>query len=126
MNHHNIELLFESGIGLVIYDAAISQQRMRFLLAHITFHDKNTHKDRWSSDIFSTARDIFEMFNKNCSKYVIPSEYLAIDETLYPMRHQIAFRQYNPKKPHKYELLLKSINDSSFSFTCKAAPYAGK
>ena len=27
---------------------------------------------------------------------VIPSEYLSIDETLYPMRRQIGFQQYNP------------------------------
>ena len=38
------------------------------------------------------------------------------------MRHQIAFRQYNPKKPHKYG----SINDSRFSFTYKAVPYTRK
>ena len=66
------------------------------------------------------------MFNKNCSKYVIPFEYLATNGTLYPTRHEIAFRQYNPKEPHKYGLLLKSINDSRFPFTDEAAPYAGK
>ena len=32
MNHHNIELLFKYGIGLDIFGATISQQRMRFLL----------------------------------------------------------------------------------------------
>ena len=42
------------------------------------------------------------------------------------MRHQIAFRQYNPRNPHKYGLLLNSIDDSRFAFTYKAAPYAGK
>ena len=123
MNHHNIELLFKSGIGQDIFGATVSQQRMRFLLAHIAFDDKSRCKDQWLSDRFAAGRDIFEMFNKNC---VIPSEYLAIDETLYPMRHQKSFRQYNPKKPHKYGLLLKSINDSRFHFTYKAAPYAGK
>ena len=66
------------------------------------------------------------MFDKNCSKYVIPAEYIAINETLYPMRHQIAFRQYNGKKPHKYILILKSIHDSCFHFTYKAAPYVEK
>ena len=102
MNHHNIELLFKSGIGPDIFGATMSQRRMRFLLAHITFDDKSTRKDRWPSDRFAAGRDICEMFNKNCSKYVTPSEYLAIDGVLYPKRHQIAFRQYNPKKPHKY------------------------
>ena len=42
------------------------------------------------------------------------------------MWHQIVFRQYNPKKLHKYGLLHKSINDSRFPFTYKATPYAGK
>ena len=89
-------------------------------------NSESTLKDRWPSDRFAAGRDIFQMFNKNCSKYVISSEYRAIDKKLYPMRHQIAFRQYNPKRPHKYGLLLKSINDSRFPFTYKAAPYANK
>ena len=92
MNHCNIELLFKSGIGPDIFSATISQQRMRFLLAHITFDDKSTRKDRYPSYRFPTGRYIFEMFNKNCSNYVIPSEYLAINETFYPMMYQIAFR----------------------------------
>lgn len=57
---------------------------------------------------------------------MFPSEYIAIDETLYPMRHQIAFRQYNPNKPAKYGLLFKSINDARFPFTYQATAYAGK
>ena len=117
MNHHNIELLFKSGIGQDIFGATVSQQRMRFLLAHIAFDDKSTCKDQWLSDRFAAGRDIFEMFNKNCVKYVIPSEYLAIDEKLYPIRCQIAFRQCKPKKPHKYGLLLKTINGSRSPFT---------
>ena len=43
-----------------------------------------------------------------------------------PVRHQIAFRQYNPLKPHRYGLLLKSLNEASFPYTYKACPYAGK
>ena len=48
------------------------------------------------------------------------SEYLAIDETLYPMKHQIAFRQYNPNKPHKYGVLLKSLNEARVPYTFKS------
>ena len=75
---------------------------------------------RSPTDRFAAARPIFEMFNRNYSKYVIPSEYMSIDETLYPMRHQIAFRQYNSNKPHRYGLLLKSLNDARFPFTYKS------
>ena len=42
------------------------------------------------------------------------------------MRHQIAFRQYSPNKPHKYGALLKSPNDAHFPYTYKALLYAAK
>ena len=42
------------------------------------------------------------------------------------MRQQIVFRQYNPSKPHRYSLLLKSFNDTKFPYTCKAVPYVEK
>ena len=54
------------------------------------------------------------MFNKNCSKYVIPCEY------------SVQTVQSKETSQIKYRLLLKSINDSRFPFTYKAAPYSGK
>ena len=42
------------------------------------------------------------------------------------MRHQIAFLQYNPNKPHKYDALLKSLNDARFPYAYKVLPYAAK
>ena len=42
------------------------------------------------------------------------------------MRHQIAFRQYNPNKPYKHGVLLKSLNDARIPYTYKAIPYAPK
>ena len=66
------------------------------------------------------------LFNSNLAKYSAPSEYLTTDEILYPMRHQITFCQYNPNKPHKYGVLLKSLSDARFPYTYKALPYATK
>ena len=71
-------------------------------------------------------RPVWELFNSNLGKYVAPSEYLTIDETLYPMQHQIAFRQYNPNKPHKCDVLLKLLNDARFLHAYKVLPYAAK
>ena len=51
---------------------------------------------------------------------------MTTDETLYPMRHQIVFRQYNPNKPHKYDFLSKSLKNASFPYTYKPVPYAAK
>ena len=71
-------------------------------------------------------RGVWELFNRNLGKCVMPSEYWSIDETLYPMQHQVAFRHYNPNKPHRYGLLCKSLNDTRFPYTYKAVPYASK
>ena len=79
----------------------MSQQRMKFLLANITFDDPDERAQCWPSDRFAAARKLFEGFNKNCSKFLYPSEFLSLDETLYLMWHQIAFQQYNPNQPHR-------------------------
>ena len=68
---------------------------------------------------------IWELFSSNLNKYVAP-EYLSIDKTQYPMRHQTAFCWYNLKKPHWYGLLWKSLNDARFTYTYKSVPYAAK
>ena len=61
----------------------------------------------WKTDRFAAMRQIWELFISSLNEYGSPSEYLSIEETMYPMRHQIAFRQYNPKKPRCYGLLWK-------------------
>ena len=42
------------------------------------------------------------------------------------MRNQIGFKQFNPNKPAKYGMFLKSINAVHYSYTFIAAPYCGK
>lgn len=42
------------------------------------------------------------------------------------MRYQIEFRQYNPKKLHRYVLLWKSLNDPRFPYTYESVPYTAK
>ena len=53
---------------------------------------------------------IFEEFNKNCGKFLVPNDYLSLDDTLYSTKTQISFKQFNPSKPAKYGMLYKSIN----------------
>lgn len=42
------------------------------------------------------------------------------------MRHQIAFRQYNPNEPAKYGLLFKSLNAAGYPYLFRSVVYAGK
>ena len=125
-NNHRCEFLFCETTGHPVFTATMSKNRMKFLIQNLMFDDRNDRAERWQPDRFAAARAIYTMFNSNCAKYLVPSEYLAIDETLYPMRHQIAFRQYNPNKPAKYGLLFKSINDARFPYTYQSTIYSDK
>ena len=55
-----------------------------------------------------------------------PSALLAVDETLYPYRGHIGFKQYNPQKPAKYGLLYRSLCDSTATYTYFSLAYTGK
>ena len=55
-----------------------------------------------------------------------PGDYLSLDETLYPMRTQISFKQFNPSKPAKYGFLFKSVNAPRFAYTFISSSYSGK
>ena len=87
----------------------MSKNRFKFLLSHITFDNHIDRENNWLIDRFATMRPVWELINSNLGRYVAPSEYLTTEQTLYPMRQQIAFRQ---DKPHKYGVLLKSLNDA--------------
>ena len=124
MNHHRLDILFSDKAGPpLVFIARMSCDRMKLLLSTLAFDDPETRKEKCPYDRFAAARPIFEMLNYNTSKYVLPSLYLSIDETLYPMSHQVAFRQYNPLKPHRYGLLLKSLNRASFLYTYKPSKH---
>ena len=71
-------------------------------------------------------RELFEDCNTRFGKMLVPEDYLSLDETLYPMRTQIAFKQYNPNKPAKYGMLFKSINCSRNPYTYQSHVYCGK
>ena len=92
----------------------------------LSFDDLDSRPERFQSDRFAAFRYFFEEFNNNCSKHLVPGEFLSLDETLYPMRHQIAFRQYNPNKPAKYGLLFKSLNAAGYPYLFCSIVYAGK
>ena len=92
----------------------MSKNYSKFLKSHLSFDDLKERKTLWDNNRFAAMRKVWELFNRNLGKYVMLSEYASIDDTLYPMRHQIAFRQHNPNKLHRYGLLLKSLNDARF------------
>ena len=109
--------LFSEEYGPPIYGEVMPRERFHFLIRNISFDDEETRPQRWKKDRFAAIREIFEKFNDQCSSVLCPDEYLSLDETLYPMRTQIQFKQYNPNKSAKYGLLYKSINAARYPFT---------
>ena len=65
----------------------------------------------------------FQIPGKN---FFVKKCYLSLDDTLYPTRTQISFKQFNPSKPAKYGMLHKSINAFRYPFTLSTAVYSDK
>ena len=126
LSHHSWKYLFQDAIGHPIFGATMSSNRFWFINSNIRFDDSDTRSDRFEHDRFAAFRDFYEMFNERCSAVLQPDAYLALDETLYGCKNQIAFRQYNSSKPQKYGLLFKSINAVQYPYTFRSVVYSGK
>ena len=86
MNLQRVDYLFADE-GHYAFREIMSKNRFKLLLSHITFDNHIDLENNWLTDRFAAMRPVWKLFNSNLGKYVAPS-----DETLYPMRHQIAFR----------------------------------
>ena len=125
-NNHSLRILFSEEKGMPVFEATMSRLRFSFIVQHLCFDVEETRATRWQSDRFAALRDLFEACNNNFAAALVPEDYLIIDETLYPMRNQIAFKQYNPDKPAMYGLLFKSVNCGRYPSTYQSHVYSGK
>ena len=123
---HDITTAYSSVYGHKIFNATMSIKRFRFLCSNIRFDDITTRADRFKHDRAAAVRMVFESFVENCENAMVPDSYLSLDETLYPTRVGVAFRQYNKSKPAKYGLLFRSINSAEMPYTYTSILYAGK
>ena len=104
----------------------MSVNRFKFICRFCNFDDKTNCHDRWKNDKFACMQEIFEAMNSRNASMRCPSALLTVDETLYPYRGHIGFKQYNPQKPAKYGLLYRSLCDSTVTYTYFSLAYAGK
>ena len=102
LNNHEISTLFSDIHGHPVFNATMSRIRFQFILANLAFDDLSVREMRWKEDQFAAMRCVFKECNKNFAKAMVPDFYLSLDETLYPIRNQISFRQYNADKTAKY------------------------
>jgi hypothetical protein len=125
MNHMDAKL-FNDRVGPPAFTCTMSKNRFKFLHANLAFDDLTTRDDRWPFDRFTAIRTFYEMFNDLCSGVLNPTDFLALDETLFSCRNQIAFKQYNSNKPAKYGLLYRSINSARYPYTYRSIVIGGK
>ena len=92
LNTMAIKKLFSEKYGPPMFSAVMSRNRFVFILHNFSFDDDTTRNERWKVDRFAAIRDFFESFNDNRMSVLSPGDYLSLDETLYPMRTQIAFK----------------------------------
>ena len=109
-----------------IFSATMQWKRFIFLTRIIQFDDAEVREEWWNHDKFAAFREFFESVNRKFLKLRKPSPHVVIDETLYSYRGRISFKQYNPSKPAKYDLLFRSLYDSKVQLTYVSLPYAGK
>ena len=95
----------------------MSENRLKFICHFVTFDEKPTRAGHWKGDKFACIRELFEAINIRNVKMRCPSALLAIDETLYPYRGCIGFKQNNPNKPAKYSLLYIRLCDTTILYT---------
>ena len=103
--HQSTNAIFYEIFSNPVFSATMSRNKFKVLIAHISFDDHTSRPTRWQHDGFAAFRKIFEEFNENCGKFLVPDHYFSLDDTLYPMRMQISFKQFNPSKPAKYGML---------------------
>ena len=86
INHHKIDILFSDKAGPPIFSSIFSRNRAKILLASLSFIDKTNCTQSFQSDRFASSYRCLN-YSMPWSKHLVPSPYLTIDETLYPMRH---------------------------------------
>ena len=121
----SVDIVFYHATSNPIFSAAFERKRFSLLCQFIKFDDASVHKERWKSDKFAAFCDFFEAINERFLKLRRPSHSCAIDETLYPYRGAIGFKQYNPSKPAKFGLLWCALCDSIRQYTYISLAYEG-
>lgn len=126
-NRQSLEELWgEDGDGIERFRLVMSLKRFKFLIRCTRFDNIYTREERRSQDKLAPAREMFEMFIKNCQKSFSVGEDVTIDEKLEGFRGRCSFRQYIPSKPNKYGIKIYALADSKTFYSYNLEVYCGK
>ena len=72
-NYESYERLWDVPRLNAIFVATMSLPRFKQLLQFLAFDNKETRDERYKSDKMAACREVFEVFNDNCGKPLMPS-----------------------------------------------------
>lgn len=78
----------------------MSRNRFQLLLKMLHFSD-NTKE---SEDRLQKISPLVNKLQDSFKNYIVPGEYLCIDETLVPFKGCLKFKQYIANKKHKFDI----------------------
>ncbi len=84
----------------IIASVTMSRDRFQLISRNICFDDIDLRINRQNNK-FHKMTDIFELLKQNL-RLIVASNFLCIDETLYPFRGKCYFRQFIPSNPARY------------------------
>ena len=100
LNKIDSDIVWYHGSSNPLFVCAMKRKRLS-----TQFDDVDTRSAPWKNDKFACFRHCFEQINNRFLALRLPFQHTAIDETLYPYRGSINFKQYNPSKPGRHGLL---------------------
>ncbi|KAJ6648949.1 PiggyBac transposable element-derived protein 4 [Pseudolycoriella hygida] len=97
----------------------MSRNRFQLLLKMIHF----ANDDDIAGDRLGKVRNLLNLLEKNFMSRT-PGEILVVDESMIPWRGRLLFRQYNPRKSHRYGVKDYKLCDPS-GYTYTSSIYCG-
>lgn len=125
-NHLSTDELFDPTFSGTRYISVMSKERFEFIVRSLRMDDKTLRPTLRSNDAFVPARNIWEVFIKQCQMNYIPGSEVTIDEQLLGFRGRCPFRMYIPNKPDKYGIKFPMMCDATSKYMIDADPYIGR
>ena len=75
--HQRTNAMLYKIFGNSVFSATKSRNKFKFLIAHISFDDHIMRSTPGQHDRFAAFHEIFEEFNKNCGKFLVPNDYIC-------------------------------------------------
>ncbi|XP_046666729.1 piggyBac transposable element-derived protein 4-like [Homalodisca vitripennis] len=102
-----------------------TMSRDRFDCLLKCLHFQNNEEPATEEPRLWKIKKLLNHLNAKFESLVTPEESLVIDESMVPWRGRLIFKQYLPKKAHKYGVKIYKICTTD-GYTLKAKIYAGK